>query len=109
MFTPNGDTYNDLLEVVSNMDILGFRITNRYGKTIFTSESGSPWSGEDSAAGVYYWLVTYRTCVGDDGTPPDLSTMEQAELEEYFARHTTCAVEVDPTLQDRFGGQTASD
>lgn len=54
-------------------------------------------------------ITAYRTCVGDDGTPPDLSTMEQDELEEYFARYTTCVVEVDPTLQDRFGGQPESD
>jgi ABC-type glycerol-3-phosphate transport system substrate-binding protein len=47
-------------------------------------------------------IEAYRTCVGDDGSMVDTSNMEQEELEEFFAKYTDCAVEVDPTLASRF-------
>jgi ABC-type glycerol-3-phosphate transport system substrate-binding protein len=47
-------------------------------------------------------IQAYRTCVGDEGTPPDLANMEQAEIEAYFAKYTDCAVQVDPSLEGRF-------
>jgi gliding motility-associated-like protein len=65
VFTPNSDDHNDLFEIESNMDIVGLWITNRYGRTIFTSGPDNKWSGDGSPAGVYYWLVTYRTCAGE--------------------------------------------
>lgn len=68
IFTPNGDNYNDIFKVESNMDVLGFQITNRYGKNIFSSGKADNWSGEGSPAGVYYWHVTYRTCIGETMT-----------------------------------------
>lgn len=54
-------------------------------------------------------ITAYRACVGDEAAPVDITSMEQDELEAYFERYTTCVVEIDPTLQDRFGGQPESD
>lgn len=65
VFTANGDEYNTIFSVQSNVDILGLRISNRYGTTIYTAGANTGWDGEDSPAGVYYWFVTYRTCIGE--------------------------------------------
>jgi hypothetical protein len=65
IFTPNGDSFNDFFEIQSNFDIVGYRIMNRYGGTVFTAGPDNKWTGEGSSAGVYYWLVTYRTCSGE--------------------------------------------
>jgi gliding motility-associated-like protein len=65
VFTPNNDSYNDFFEVSSTMDIIKISITNRYGSTIFSSGANSKWSGDGNSSGVYYWLVTYRTCIGE--------------------------------------------
>jgi hypothetical protein len=68
VLTSNGDGYNDFFEIESNMDVLEFRITNRYGKTVFTTGPEGKWSGEGSPVGVYYWTVAYRTCTGETKT-----------------------------------------
>jgi hypothetical protein len=65
VLTPNDDFHNDFFEIKTNMDIVGYTITNRYGRTIFSSKAGDKWTGKDASSGVYYWLVEYRTCAGD--------------------------------------------
>jgi gliding motility-associated-like protein len=68
VITPNGDNYNDVFEIhTSGIKNYSMRIFDRYGKETFRSdEKSAPWSGNDAASGVYYWLLTYvAQCHGD--------------------------------------------
>lgn len=64
VFTPNGDGINDYF-AVKNLPENGcqeqFRrvtITNRYGRTVFTStDPRFRWAGTDAAPGTYYYLI----------------------------------------------------
>lgn len=68
VFTPNGDTFNDVFEVRSTVDIVRCTISNRYGKTVYSSGPEGQWNGEGHESGVYYWHIIYKTCAGQTGT-----------------------------------------
>ncbi len=65
ILTPNNDNRNDFFEVITDVDVVDYTISNRYGKTIFRSEKAGKWSGEGSSPGTYYWRVRYRACTGE--------------------------------------------
>ncbi len=67
VFTPNGDSVNDVLTLVSlvPVDILEFRVWNRWGKLVFENQDGSDgWDGmiDDNAAAsdVYIFSIVYQ-------------------------------------------------
>jgi gliding motility-associated-like protein len=63
VFTPNGDGVNDFFEIEGIEDFPNstVQVFNRWGKKIFESEnynnSDNAWTGENSAAGVYYYVL----------------------------------------------------
>ena len=58
-FTPNGDGKNDVLRpIAAGVELLYFRIYNRYGQLVFeTQESGKGWDGK--LAGIQQPIGTY--------------------------------------------------
>ncbi|GAB3883533.1 gliding motility-associated C-terminal domain-containing protein [Spirosoma agri] len=73
VFTPNGDGYNDyfavrdLPENACAEQFKSVNITNRYGRTVFTStDPNFRWNGTSDPAGTYYYLIqtTARTFKG---------------------------------------------
>jgi gliding motility-associated-like protein len=62
VFTPNGDTRNEIFTVDTTYDVIELKIFNRYGKEIHTSSNGV-WNGANTPSGVYYWIVKYVDCV----------------------------------------------
>jgi hypothetical protein len=40
---------------------------NRYGKVIFSGSRPENWNVRDVSSGVYFPIVTYRTCEGEVG------------------------------------------
>jgi gliding motility-associated-like protein len=64
VFTPNGDLINDFFEIKGIEDFPNstVQVFNRWGKKIFESEnynnSDNAWTGEKSADGVYYYVLT---------------------------------------------------
>lgn len=70
-FTPNGDGYNDALQVVGlAVYNLNFKIYNRYGQVVYTIKSTSQyWNGNDGNGyycpnGAYDWIATYDDDLG---------------------------------------------
>jgi gliding motility-associated-like protein len=67
-FTPNGDGINDLFAPIPNDPgtNLIYRIYNRYGTLLFSSDksSGMGWNGQykgkEVPVGVYYWMASYN-------------------------------------------------
>ncbi|MBC7570337.1 MAG: gliding motility-associated C-terminal domain-containing protein [Spirosoma sp.] len=64
VFTPNGDGFNDYFAVKNlpqnscNDQFISVEITNRWGKTVFTSSDPLfRWYGTDAPVGTYYYLV----------------------------------------------------
>jgi gliding motility-associated-like protein len=67
VFTPNGDSNNDVFKVKTTLSNYEMLILNRYGQEIFSAPgSSSPWNGGDNPAGVYYWYVEYFDCAGKE-------------------------------------------
>lgn len=67
VFTPNGDGDNDNFTIVSliPVDILEFRVWNRWGKLVYENENGtSGWdgnlNGDPAASDVYIYSVVYQ-------------------------------------------------
>ena len=67
VFTPNGMEPNETFELVSivPIDIIDFRIWNRWGKLVYENEDGAnAWDGtidgEAAASDVYIYSVTYQ-------------------------------------------------
>ena len=66
IFTPNGDSLNELFEITSESTLQQFNLTiyNRWGNIVFESEELKDfWDGTSAgerkaAAGVYYWIAT---------------------------------------------------
>jgi gliding motility-associated-like protein len=64
VFTPNGDAHNNTFEIKGIEDFPNstLQVFNRWGKKIFESEnynnSDNVWTGEKSADGVYYYVLT---------------------------------------------------
>ncbi|MFM7857304.1 MAG: gliding motility-associated C-terminal domain-containing protein, partial [Flammeovirgaceae bacterium] len=65
VFTPNDDGKNDKFKIASNDPSPSYKIFNRYGTEIFFDRNNSGWNGEDSPAGVYYWIATVASCKGE--------------------------------------------
>ena len=65
--TPNGDDYNETFTILTNTQILDVRITNRYGKVIFSGSSAETWNVHGVTPGVYFATVIYNTCEGEVG------------------------------------------
>lgn len=66
-FTPNGDGYNDALQVIGlSVYDLNFKIYNKYGQEVYVIKSiNQVWNGNDGSGyfspnGVYNWAATYR-------------------------------------------------
>jgi ABC-type glycerol-3-phosphate transport system substrate-binding protein len=57
---------------------------------------------EEDLARAENFITEYRTCAGEEGTPPDFSDATMDEIEEYYSRFTDCAEQVDPDLSGRF-------
>jgi gliding motility-associated-like protein len=65
VFTPNGDGYNDVFKIESNLDEIQLYIINRYGQEVFSGNANSVWNGGGESSGVYFWNVLYKTCAGE--------------------------------------------
>ena len=66
-FTPNGDTYNDILRPIlpTSASLDYFIIYNRWGEKVFTTSIiGQGWNGKlkskDQPAGVFVWICRYQ-------------------------------------------------
>lgn len=65
VITPNGDNFNQELQVHSLMVGSSLAIYNRWGKLVYRSESyQNDWSGDNVVAGVYYYRL-YHSCLGE--------------------------------------------
>ncbi len=66
VFTPNGDNTNETFMVwfdqETNYTDFNLEIFNRYGEKIFATSNTSGWTGRDEPSGVYYWMLSYRSC-----------------------------------------------
>lgn len=70
VFSPNDDGVNDRWRPVSRCPLQDYEllIFNRWGGLVFQSKDPSEgWSGRDLPAGVYPFLIRYRTLHGDPG------------------------------------------
>ena len=67
VITPNGDGYNEIFTVATNTEIIDVRITNRYGKVVFSGPRAESWNVHGVTPGVYFATVTYNTCEGEVG------------------------------------------
>ncbi|MBN1462266.1 MAG: gliding motility-associated C-terminal domain-containing protein [Paludibacteraceae bacterium] len=64
VFTPNGDATNNAFFVEYNHEPLYYNIiiTNRWGRKVFeTDDINKTWSGGDSEAGAYFYIVSYQS------------------------------------------------
>lgn len=67
-FSPNGDGLNDVYQIRSlcQMDTFHFRIFNRWGQRIYTSNNPNKvwdgtFKGADAPVGLYVYVMSYRT------------------------------------------------
>ncbi len=66
LFTPNGDGVNDRFEVIYSeaIEIVDFRIYNRWGRVVFDNAAQPSWDGtvggKPAPSDVYVWQLTYR-------------------------------------------------
>jgi gliding motility-associated-like protein len=73
VFTPNGDGFNDELEIeYQNIFKYEIKIYNRWGVRVFESEDlNNPWNGKikgmDAVEGVYFWEIIYQEYNGQGG------------------------------------------
>ena len=71
VFTPNGDPYNPVFMPIVYDHLLEahMKIINRWGQEVYsTSDVTSGWDGDQTPAGVYYWLLQYEGKNGKTGT-----------------------------------------
>ncbi|SFQ49245.1 gliding motility-associated C-terminal domain-containing protein [Hymenobacter arizonensis] len=63
VFTPNGDRVNDVFELrLQYPRTSQLQVFDRWGKSVYASTTyGAFWTGEQAAAGVYYYLWRYST------------------------------------------------
>ena len=69
VITPNGDGFNDyfVIENIEKLQEHNLMIYNRWGKKVFESANyASDWDGDNLADGVYYYVLSYRTMLGDE-------------------------------------------
>lgn len=63
-FTPNGDGFNEVFELVCSVRApvsFIFRVFDRWGKEVFTTnDPNEGWSGEKAENGIYSWTVELR-------------------------------------------------
>jgi gliding motility-associated-like protein len=58
VITPNGDTYNDFFIIDNNLRGARLKIVNRWGKSIYFSESyQNDWNAENVSPGTYYYTL----------------------------------------------------
>ena len=77
VFTPNGDNVNDYFTLISlvPVEILDFRIWNRWGKMVYDGENGlDGWDGmidgKAAASDVYIYSITYQIPGSDNPLKP---------------------------------------
>ena len=59
VFTPNGDTYNDLFKILNIQSPAKVQINNRWGVNMFSSDDYiNDWNAEGAPDGVYYYTVS---------------------------------------------------
>ena len=70
-FTPNGDSENDVLNVIvqGDFELIGFHVFNRWGEEIFFSDNQSTgwdgtYKGELQPVGTYVYIVEYEDTSG---------------------------------------------
>lgn len=80
VFTPNGDGTNesinpieDPIELLTYITEINYIVYNRWGRVMYASTNILPtWdgksqvSGKDCPAGVYYWILKYKTIQGEE-------------------------------------------
>ena len=57
VFTPNGDTFNEVFKVGPPRGGLSLIIMNREGQELFSDNTNSGWTGDGHESGVYFWYV----------------------------------------------------
>lgn len=58
MFTPNGDGMNDQFEIRNLPENSSLKVTNRWGKEVYSSSDYSNnWDGKDEDEGIYFWTL----------------------------------------------------
>lgn len=72
VFTPNGDLSNDFFIPTkqSNVTIKEFKILNRWGNTVYTSETAISWDGETNqgeavSPGVYFYEIQFANILSE--------------------------------------------
>jgi hypothetical protein len=63
VITPNGDAWNEDFEIYSEgVDDFSVKVFGRYGQEVWSGSRGSrPWRATDVSAGVYFWVLSYRS------------------------------------------------
>lgn len=65
VFSPNGDGFNEMFEVITNQEQAILTVFGRSGERIFSGPASQGWTGEDAMPAVYFWNVSYTSCEGD--------------------------------------------
>lgn len=65
VFTPNGDTFNEVFKVGPPRGGLSLVIMNRDGQELFSDNTNNGWTGDGHESGVYFWSVHYTGCRGE--------------------------------------------
>ena len=65
IFSPNGDTYNDVLNILGEAEDIDLQIYNRWGEVVFRAfDADEYWDGvyrnENSSVGVYPYTLKYK-------------------------------------------------
>ncbi len=75
VFTPNGDEWNNEFTIpglpssTCDVQFLGIKIFNRWGKEVFNStDPNFGWTGKDMPVGVYYYFAEYSNSLEYKGT-----------------------------------------
>lgn len=98
VFTPNGDSQNDLFEITADYQYAEIGIYNRWGKPVATL-SGDPdviaWDGRDQnsgvqvADGVYYFIVKLKSDLDDGAGNFNTVTFEKSGSVTIFSNGNT--------------------
>jgi hypothetical protein len=68
LFTPNGDGFNDRLEIRNLPSGSRLLVKDRWGKEVFRSEDyQNDWAASDQEAGTYFWLLEIPNQEGRSG------------------------------------------
>ena len=62
VFTPNGDTFNDVFKIFTSYHPVQLKVINRYGSEVFSGDGSTGWNGGESPAAVYFWFASFVAC-----------------------------------------------